>query len=96
MTMALKQGLNPLYFGSLVPTAKMTYIVTIGEVLIPFISGLWFLPAYPLYPECPLRLNPLYFGSLVPTPRGHGKYGNTFVLIPFISGLWFLRPRQRQ
>ena len=35
--------LNPLYFGSLVPTLSEAVICDEKAVLIPFISGLWFL-----------------------------------------------------
>ena len=65
-------GLNPLYFGSLVPT-PVARAPWPGNVLIPFISGLWFLPVRGSTSPRRARLNPLYFGSLVPTCRFHGS-----------------------
>ena len=69
--------LNPLYFGSLVPTESAENIPLSTWVLIPFISGLWFLPKTRRARVFLCRLNPLYFGSLVPTTgraaRLHGR-----------------------
>ena len=44
ITLLTPKGLNPLYFGSLVPTARRRAGAGTRCVLIPFISGLWFLP----------------------------------------------------
>ncbi len=80
-------GLNPLSIGSVFPTSGANAILH-GEVLIPFLSGLFFQHRSKESLQQEHSLNPLSIGSVFPTLFVLHDLG-PFVLIPFLSGLFF-------
>ena len=64
-------------------------MVNIENVLIPFLSGLFFQQKTACKTTSRTSLNPLSIGSVFPTATPYHADAMPKVLIPFLSGLFF-------